>query len=195
MGTEFVVFLSAPDHLMKLFIKLSLILIIVGGVVSFSCRRLEEFPPEPSIKYTDFEKIFNSTDSIYDKGILKFTFTDGDGDMGLAKGDTFPPFNFGSKYYYNLIIDFWEVQNGKETKVDLTSYNAITQQYDTISLSARIPPLTPTGNNKSISGDIYDTLFMYNYTSSFDTLFFEFSIIDRALHESNLERTPYIVRK
>jgi hypothetical protein len=82
-----------------------------------------------------------------------------------------------------------------ETPVYLTFYNAVTQQFDTVFLSARIPLLTPKGSNKSISGEIHDTLFIYNYNSPYDTLFFKFNIIDRALNESNQERTEYIVRR
>ncbi len=180
---------------MKIFIKISLISVIILGLSAISCRRLETFPDQPHISYLNFEKLYNVTDSIYDKGILKFEFTDGNGDIGLAKEDTLPPFNFGGQYYYNLIIDYYEVRNGVETEVPLTYFNAETQTFDTISLSARIPPLTPTGNNKAISGDIYDTLFMYNYNSNFDTIFFKFHILDLALNSSNVEKTAYIVRK
>ena len=87
------------------------------------------------------------------------------------------------------------MQNGVETEVPLTFYNPGTQEFDTISLSARIPLLVPKNVKRSISGDIFDTLFMYNYNSDFDTLFFKFYIVDRALNESNVETTPYIVRK
>jgi hypothetical protein len=156
--------------------------------------RLEEFPPEPEISYTGFERLLNETDSIYDRGVLMFDYQDGDGDLGLAKGDTFPPYNPGSRYYYNLIIDYYEVRNGVETPVAITFYNEESQQYDTVYLSARIPLLTPKGSNKAITGEIHDTVFMYNYFSDYDTLFFEFRIVDRALNESNTERTPYIVR-
>ena len=179
---------------MKFPIKISLILTILVALAVISCRRAEEFPPEPVISFLDFEKIFNETDSVYDQGILKFEFTDGDGDLGLAKMDTFPPFNPGSKYYYNLIIDYYEVRNGVETPVYLTFYNAVTEKFDTVYLSARIPLLTPKGSNKALSGEIHDTVFIYNYYSDFDTLFLKFMIVDRALHESNTERTPYIVR-
>ena len=180
---------------MKFPIKIILILSVIGLLAFISCKRIEEYPPEPVISYLDFEKIFNETDSIYDRGILKFEFTDGDGDLGLAKGDTFPPFNPGSKYYYNLIIDYFEVRNGVETPVPLTFYNPVTEQYDTVYLSARIPLLTPKGSNKALTGEIYDTIFIYNYYSEFDTLFLKFRIVDRALHESNIETTPYIVRR
>lgn len=180
---------------MKIFIKIGLILsvLIVPGAIS--CMRIKEFPPEPSISFLNFEKLLNVTDSVYDKGILKFEFTDGDGDIGLEKSDTFPPYNPGSPYYYNLIIDYYEVRHGIETAVPLTFFNSETQQYDTVYLSARIPLLTPKGSNKALTGDIYDTLFIYNYFADFDTLFLKFKIVDRALHESNLERTDYIVRK
>ncbi len=180
---------------MKFPIKISLILSVLVILAVISCKRIDEYPPEPTITYLDFEKIFNETDSIYDRGILKFEFTDGDGDLGLAKSDTFFPFNPGSKYYYNLIIDYYEVRKGVETPVWLTFFNSETQEFDTIYLSARIPLLTPKGSNKALSGEINDTIFIYNYYSDFDTLFLKFRIVDRALHESNIETTPYIVRK
>ena len=179
---------------MKFNIKLSFILSVLAVLAAISCKRLEEYPVEPAITFLEFEKIFNETDSIYDRGVLKFEFTDGDGDIGLEDRDTFPPFNPGSKYYYNLIIDYYEVRKGVETPVFLTFYNSETEEYDTVYLSARIPLLTPKGINKAISGDIYDTVFIYNYFSDFDTLFLKFKIVDRALHESNTEKTPYIVR-
>jgi len=180
---------------MKYHIKVNLILSVFITLAVISCKRMEEYPIEPAISFLDFEKIYNETDSVYDRGILKFEFTDGDGDLGLADIDTFPPFNPGSKYYYNLIIDYFEVRNGVETPVALTFYNSETEEFDTVYLSARFPLLTPKGTNKAISGDIYDTLFIYNYYSDFDTLFLKFRIVDRALHESNVETTPYIVRK
>lgn len=179
---------------MKLYIKIRFILPALAILAAISCKRLEEYPIEPVISFLEFERIFNETDSIYDRGILKFEFTDGDGDIGLEDRDTFPPFNPESKYYYNLIIDYYEVRNGVETYVPLTFYNSETEEYDTVYLSARVPLLTPKGINKAISGDIYDTVFIYNYFSDFDTLFLKFKLVDRALHESNTEVTHYIVR-
>lgn len=180
---------------MKIPVKIKLIIPILFFLAVISCKRTEEFPPEPIIAYLDFERIYNPEYDIYDRGILKFEFTDGDGDIGLEKRDTFPPFNPGSKYYYNLIIDYYEVRNGVETLVPLAFYNTTTEEYDTVYLSARIPLLTPKGTNKALSGEIYDTLFIYNYNSPFDTLFLEFYIVDRALNESNVERTNYIIRR
>ena len=180
---------------MKFRIKINHILSTFALLMLISCIRTEEYPLEPVISFLDFEKIYNETDSIYDRGVLKFEFTDGDGNIGLEDGDTFPPFHQGSKYYYNLLIDFFEVQHGLETPVAITVYNSETEKYDTVYLSARIPLLTPKGSNSAISGDIYDTIFIYNYYSAFDTLFLKFRLVDRDLNESNIETTPYIVRK
>jgi hypothetical protein len=181
--------------MMKNRVKLVVIITLMAAIAVFSCKRIDEYPPEPVITYLDFEKLLNPVDSIYDRGVLKFSYTDGDGNIGLNKGDTFPPFNPGSQYYYNLVINYFEVRNGVETEVPLTFYNASTQQFDTVYLSARIPPLVPKGTERSISGDIYDTLFIYNYNSEYDTLFLEFYIVDRALNKSNMLRTDYIVRR
>lgn len=180
---------------MKSLIKIHLILILLLLTAIISCRKLEQFPIEPSIEFLAFEKIYNSTDSVYDQGVLKLSFKDGDGDIGLHKYDTFPPFNPGSKYYYNLVITFFELQNGQLKEIPLVFYNPTTQTWDTIPLSARIPYLTPDGANKSISGEIYDTLFIYNYNSDFDTLQLEAFIYDRSLHKSNTVNTGLIVRK
>ena len=180
---------------MKNRIKLILIISLLAGIAVISCKRIDEYPIEPVIKYIGFDTIYNASTGKSERGILRFEYTDGDGDLGLAKKDTFPPFNPGSKYYYNLIIDYYEVQNGVETPVTLTFWDAANEKFDTVYLSARIPQLTPKGSNRSISGDIYDTLFIYNYSSPYDTLFFKFRIVDRALHESNTEQTDYIVRK
>jgi len=179
---------------MKSKIKISHILIILLGVMIFSCKKYEKFPPEPKIEYLGFEKIFNATDSIYDRGVLMLSYTDGDGDLGLEKNDTFPPYNYGSKYYYNMIIKYFEIQEGKITEVYITYYNPSTQEFDTITQNARMPTFISDAD-KSISGEIYDTLFMYNYNSDYDSILFEAYIIDRALNESNVVRTDTIIRK
>jgi len=179
---------------MKAKLKISFLWILALFVIVISCKKLDEFPDEPIISYMGFERIFNPNDSIYDRGVLMFSFTDGDGDLGLDKDDTLPPYNLSGEYYYNLVIEYFEVQEGIAKKVDLTFYNPITEQFDTITQSARFPVLTPSSANKSISGEIADTLFIYNFNSDYDTIMFEAFIYDRALNKSNMIRTDTIVR-
>jgi len=145
--------------------------------VLFSCSKPKLYPVEPQISYQGFTLLLNQ-DSITEKGVLKFSFTDGDGDIGLTQADTLPPYDF------NLYITYFEKQNGVYKKVDLAS-----------TLNGRIPILTPEGDVKSIKGDIQDTLFINNPLSTFDTIKYEIYIVDRALHKSNVIQTPDIVVK
>ncbi|MCK5337727.1 MAG: hypothetical protein KAJ50_02905, partial [Bacteroidales bacterium] len=89
---------------------------------------------------------------------------------------------------------YFEMQNGELKEVPILWFNPETELYDTLTLSARIPNLTPHGVNKAISGEIQDTLFIYNFNSTYDTIKFEAFIIDRALNESNTISTPLIIR-
>ena len=77
---------------MKLFSKISLISILIAILFSVSCSKREEFPDIPYIEYKSFVKIRNSQD-IDEKGILEFSFTDGDGDIGLYSWEKDPPYD------------------------------------------------------------------------------------------------------
>jgi hypothetical protein len=87
--------------------KVSLFVLFLLVVGFSSCLKRNDFPDEPQIEYLDFVKYQNTQgkDSI---GVLKFKFTDGDGDIGLDQQDTFPPFNEGSLHYYNFYVKYFE---------------------------------------------------------------------------------------
>jgi hypothetical protein len=128
-------------------------------------------------------KISNNT-TIDDKGVLKIFFTDGDGDLGLADFDTMPPFNKNSEYYYNYFITYFEKQHGTFKKVDLP-----------VTFNSRIPRIASKGNSKSIKGEIDLEIYINNPFSTYDTIRFEASICDRALHMSNVITTSEIIIK
>ena len=65
----------------RIFKNIFLSLPIIGLIGVSSCKKKEEFPIEPVIKYSNFVITGDSAK-------LYFTFTDGDGDIGLAKSDT-----------------------------------------------------------------------------------------------------------
>jgi len=96
-------------------------------------------------------------------------------------------------YRYNLFIKYFEKKKGKFEEVTITTPNAQTGNPDTLWFNGRIPYLTPIGKNKAISGEIYDTLFINNYTSPYDTIKYQIYIQDRALHKSNVVETPEII--
>ena len=147
-----------------------------------SCMKKEVFPDIPQIAFQGFTTQFDT--GIYAKrGFLAISFKDGNGDIGLRPNQKEPPFDTGSIYYYNYIIDYYEKQNGVFIKVALDPpYNA------------RIPYLTPDDPNKAIKGIIVDTLLL-NPMPVYDTVKFKFFIYDRALNKSNVDSTPPIILK
>jgi hypothetical protein len=148
-----------------------------------SCMKEEKFSDIPQIAFENFTLEFD-TGNYATRGYLTISFKDGDGDIGLRTDQKEPPYNPGSPYYYNYIIDYYEQQNGVFVKVDLDP-----------SFNARIPYLTPSDLNKAIKGFIVDTLGL-SPVPVHDTIKFKFFIYDRALHKSNVDSTPpIIVRK
>lgn len=164
-----------------------LVLLLVIG----SCKKYEEFPPEPVIKFMDFT-LLRDTEGIDQRGILRFSYTDGDGNIGLCSYDTVAPFD------YNLFIKYFELQNGVFKEILLITPNYIndtTIEYDTATFNGRIPILTPAGKNKAIRGEIEDTLNVNNILSPYDTIKYEVYIMDRDLNKSNIIATPPIIIK
>jgi hypothetical protein len=174
---------TMQSKVMKAFSKILIFLLLMGFAFFYSCKKPETYPVIPAIQFESFTKIQNLTGKD-EKGILKISFTDGDGDIGLAPEDTLAPYNSGSKYYYNFFIDYYEKQNGTYAKVNLPMTN-----------NSRIPVITPDGETKSVKGDIEVVLFINNLLSDFDTIYYEASICDRALHVSNVIKTPDIIIK
>ncbi len=161
------------------------LLFTVVTTVFWSCMHDEEYPIIPEIEFKDFVLLINPANGIVERGVLKITFKDGDGDIGLKQSDTAAP------YDYNLFITYYEIRN-KDT-VEVFLIDPISG--DTSTFNARIPILTPEGSGKSISGEIEDTLWIYDPTSEYDTIMFEAYLKDRALHESNKISTPLIIRQ
>jgi hypothetical protein len=138
----------------------------------------EDYPDTPQVEFNGFTAIYD-TGHYPVRGILSIKFTDGDGDIGLRDGDTFPPYI--GEYANNFIIEYFEKRNGEFVKVDFQ-----------IPFSARIPVLNPDQPGKAIKGIIVDTIPMNPYPE-YDTIRIDTYIIDRALHKSNTVSTPQII--
>lgn len=146
-----------------------------------ACLPNNNFPDEPVVEFKEFKKIPTS-DGKDEKGVLVLKFTDGDGDIGLDQGDTLPPHDPSSIYYYNFFTRYYEKQNGEFVEVELGTPNYF-----------RIPVLTPVGQNKSLEGEIEVELYINNPFSDYDTIKFDAWIVDQALHESNTVETGEII--
>jgi hypothetical protein len=108
--------------------------------------------------------------------IVTFSFTDGDGDLGLDEDMIAPPFCETCEYHFNLWANVWSKVNG-EFNLDY--------EYP-----SRIKNLTPNSNNPTIEGQIIYKIDVANRNS--DTVMIDFLLIDRALNRSNKEVTDPI---
>ena len=157
-----------------------------------ACQKPVEYPIEPKIAYESFTYLFNADSTFTGEGILAFSYTDGDGDLGLGDGDTMPPFGPNDTHYYNMVIDYLKCVNGEFVKTPLLSWNQQTQGYDTVSFNARFHRLRDNDDPKAISGTMEYKMPVKNPLSPNDTVKFEIHIYDRALHESNVIQTEAI---
>jgi len=162
-----------------------LILYIANG-----CIKKDQYPIAPQIQLIGpgITKLPDTT-GVDQRGVIAISYTDGDGDLGLTSTQ-----NTGA-YQYDLFIKYFEKQKGHFKEVIITSPNTQTGKLDTLWFNGRIPYLTPVGKNKTISGEIYDTLFINNYLSPYDTIKYQIYIQDRALNKSNVVETPEIIIK
>ncbi len=161
-------------------IKNILLSVFIGSLFFSGCMKKETFPDTPQIQFLGFDNIYGTAPYPI-KGVLALSFTDGNGDIGLSPGDTFPPFDSVSGFKYNLVITYFEKQNGQFQQVDFE-----------IPFSARIPVLNPDDPGRAIKGIIVDTVPL-NPNPVFDTIKFEAYVYDRALNKSNVISTPQII--
>jgi len=161
-----------------------ILVMVIGIIVIIACEKIEPADPIPEIGFKDFT-VFDSYDTIGDEPVevkaceLIFTFIDGDGDIGLIDDpyDSIDPKNvfiipfekFDGSYYRNDELDtlaFWIKHDEKMERV---------------------------GQNKTLKGEII-VKFSYftNLISDYDTLKFDFYMIDRAENKSNVESTTDI---
>ncbi len=149
------------------------------------CSTESDFPDEPVLRYLGFDFIHDEGGDLRE-GILRLEFTDGDGDIGLGKGDTLPPYHYGGGHYYNFYIYLHTVQNGQYVAVEFPD--------TTMNFHSRIPPVDFNGKSRGITGVLeytFDMWIMKPFLPS-DTIMIKTWITDRALNNSNVVTTPDI---
>jgi hypothetical protein len=149
-------------------------------ILFFTACKKETNSASPEISFLDFTKK-NNPNGADTEGTLRINFKDADGDIGLKNGDTTGVFHPDSSHYYNLWITYYEKQNGIFYPIDLP-----------IQSSIRVPELEING---LAEGVIETTFFINNPFSTYDTIRYEVTLFDRALHKSNTITTPEIYIK
>lgn len=148
-----------------------------------ACLKTDEYPNEPIIEFNEFA-FFN------DSGRVAFSFTDGDGDLGLNEGDNESPFDTGSVYYNNVFIKYYEKVNG-------VWQQGISPLGNPIEFNYRFERLTPSGKNKALKGKIIVDIvpICYNpFSADNDTVMYKIKIADRSLNLSNEIETGELIR-
>lgn len=167
---------------MKIF-SIIVSLLLLGVIVS--CRKPKCDEITPAIAYKAFQQYRDAQGNMLDTAKIVITFKDCDGDIGLEDSDTTGPFDPGSKYYYNMVLQYFEMVNGSWVGCDTC-------------FRYRIPKLTPEGQSKILEGEIGLTIspFYYDFMSpDSDTIKYIVTLYDRELHESNRVETPVILTK
>lgn len=169
---------------MKTVVKIVIISMMCFTV--FGCKKKDPTPVPPTIT---FKEAYLSEDNTY--SIIKFEFYDGDGDLGLTQDE-----NTGDQEF-NLLVDYYEKVNGVWVlKSPVVTYNTSEAQYDTTYLHTRIP-FIENESKDALEGDMeVDLLFhpgLYLNTPQADTIRYELTLIDRALHKSNQITTSELV--
>jgi hypothetical protein len=178
--------LRSLNHRSGIIAERTVILLFPVAILFFflsGCQKQEHFPDTPEIEYMNYFNVFTLTSQYAVKGILTFSYHDGDGDIGYAGYDTLPPFQQGGQFYYNLVVKYYEMQNG-----------AMVERILDPPLSSRIPVLNPLDPGRAIKGTITDTLQM-DPNPVHDTIQLKVFIYDRTLHKSNVISTPVIILK
>jgi len=168
---------------MKIYTKISLILLIPLLVGISGCVKEDVYPIIPHIDYAGFATMRDvlGKDSI---GVVTISYTDGDGNIGLFPWDTLPPRK------YNYFLNLYQYIDGVPVLVIPVD--------SSLTFNARIPNLTPVGRNKNIKGNIANTLELYYARQALKSgiISFEIYIEDRDLNKSNVVTSPqYEIKK
>lgn len=158
-------------------------ILFAGWVLFFSCRKIESYPVKPKIEYKSFT-LRDTIDPLGNPGKigeLLFGFVDGDGDIGLPQPDS----TITDTTNFNLFITMHEILDGEFIKVDEDDLETL--------LNYRIPYIESEGQNKTLKGEIQVDFFYFKlFLIKYDTIKYEFYLVDRALHKSNVEETDTI---
>jgi hypothetical protein len=156
------------------------------SMLLFGCRKDASFSTIPSITLKSATKVkYNGLDSI----IFMIDYKDGDGDIGLSQSDTTYPYEYGGKYYNNIIIDYYEKDGNTFRRVKPPFTNI-----DTVQFSYRIPVLNNTKKSRPILGSVRVGVQLVLVPQYSNICMFKIRLYDKALNVSNTVESQAISR-
>ncbi len=190
--------------------KFHVLLVFSLLVLAASCgeKEEEETPPSPvpAITFTSLTKQQGYLSGIQmDSVTFGIAYTDGDGDLGLARTDTMPPYRrvnpdgSSNTFYFNYFLEIYRKKNGVFSLFSPLGFISY----------GRMPVISPAPGRirygyfdvtaeSAWRGEIYYSFILFNYNNDLvlkagDTLRCKISIADRALHVSNTVETPEFI--
>lgn len=149
-------------------LQVSLWLFVAVAFSTLSCGPDAVYPDIPQLSYKDYS--YNGTDSLR----VKFTFTDGDGDIGVAANGTDPNMLL-TLYYKDVDGNYYIAYQPGNPTVPITYEFRIGEL-----------PETRNGLQGEIHVDINSLMITYNEIQ------FDAVLIDQAQHRSPVVRTQEI---
>jgi len=165
-------------------IRKILFLFLITATLILACEMPETVSPLPEITFKSF-MLENYRDSLGNQGklgTLKFDFIDGDADIGSIIYDYDTTEESLEKKYNVFLIPFEKLPDGAYDSVETQPLKYIIRYND---------KLNRVGQNKTVKGEIEISI-QYSIIPPQDTLRYEFYIVDRARHRSNMEYTSDI---
>ena len=157
---------------MKKSLKILIILFVFTTFVS--CFKIEKVPIEPRIKFEEFIYVDSVGFNHVLNGSLRFSFEDGDGNIG---------FGIDSIAENTVFIEKYKIKNNIPIRMEI----------DGSLLNFKIKQFSTSGNRRALRGDIViknlDEIFPINND---DTLMYKFYIQDRDKHVSNIDSTGFL---
>jgi hypothetical protein len=156
----------------------------------YACVKTEPVSPVPEITFKSFElvdAIDTSLQNKYKMGILEFSFIDGDADIGMYEVPN--PDDAFDENNYNLFLIPYEKRDSTYYKIKIdTTDTTHPPPYYTIMHDTK---LDRAGQNKTIKGTIIVNI-PYFTLPEYDTMRYDFYIVDRVRNKSNIESTTDI---
>lgn len=153
--------------------------ILLSLILFTSCEPFEKVSEVPEIHFISYKTyLLDTLNFTIKSGELVFTFQDGNADFGL--NNTL----LNTDDTVNLYLIPFRKLDGNYDPIDENLYGRKYAIYNN-------ERLVRTGQNKTIRGEIKVQIF-YFLDPPYDTIRYDFYIVDRAKNESNVESTPDI---
>jgi hypothetical protein len=153
--------------------------------VLLSCLKAVTYPKVPTLAFKSFQ-------GYADSAVIKFEFTDGDGNFGINSTevqDTSSPFH-GCLKSFNMLLEYYEYQGNSWVHFPRDPCAGDVAFYYTV------PWIEPTGQNKTQKGEIKIVIAPdYYFPGTNDSCRFEAHILDRDFQASNVVTTPVFLKR